>query len=173
MNVSLRKWQISDKYALAKIITPNILKNLRDGIPWPYTLDDAAFFINSVREGMDKGEVFSFAICVDDELAGAITAYRNTNIHYRTAELGYYIGEGFWGRGITSEAVKQFCDLIFKETDIIRLYAEPFAYNKASCRILEKAGFKKEGILHKNAIKDGNVLDMVMYAMTRGEASFA
>ena len=164
MSVCIREWMSDDKYALAEIITPNILKNLRDGIPWPYTVNDAEFFISSVKKGMEDKSIISFAICADDRLAGSITAYRGCNIHYRTAELGYYIGESFQGKGIAAEAVRQFCGYIFENTDIIRLYAEPFSYNKASCRVLEKAGFELEGILHSNAVKDGQILDMLMYA---------
>lgn len=164
MNICIREWKNDDKYALAEIITPNILKNLRDGIPWPYTVDDAEFFINAVKREIKEKTAISFAIYADDRLAGSITAYRGGNIHYRTAELGYYIGESFWGKGIAAEAIGQFCDYVFDKTDIIRLYAEPFSYNKASCRVLEKAGFKLEGTLHSNAVKDGQILDMLMYA---------
>ena len=91
------------------------------------------------------------------------------NIHYCTGELGYYIGEDYWGKGYATSAVKQVCQYVFEHSDIIRIFAEPFAYNTASCRVLEKAGFIYEGTLHKNAIKNGQVQDMKMYALLRKE----
>jgi RimJ/RimL family protein N-acetyltransferase len=81
--------------------------------------------------------------------------------------MGYYIAEPWWGKGIGTTAVKEVCSYIFNNTDIIRIFAEPFAYNIASCRILEKAGFTFEGTLRKNAVKNGKVIDMKMYALVK------
>lgn len=106
----------------------------------------------------------SFAGTADGKVIGSIGAFRQDNIHRQTAELGYYIAEEYWGKGIMTEAVKQLCDYVFTRTDIIRIYAEPFAYNIASCRVLEKAGFKCEGTLRCNAVKNGKALDMKIYA---------
>ena len=89
------------------------------------------------------------------------------NIHRQTAELGYYLAEDYWGRDIMTEAIRQLCDILFETTDLLRIYAEPFAYNTGSRRALEKAGFSFEGILKNNAVKDGRVLDMAVYSMTR------
>lgn len=94
---------------------------------------------------------------------------RAENVHSRTGELGYYLGESFWGHGIASEAVRQICSYVFEHTDILRIFAEPFAYNTASCRVLEKAGFSCEGTLRCNAVKNGRVLDMKMYALLRSD----
>jgi RimJ/RimL family protein N-acetyltransferase len=85
----------------------------------------------------------------------------------RTAELGYYIGEPYWGKGIMTEAVRQTCEYVFAHSDILRIFAEPFADNIGSCRVLEKVGFRFEGLLRKNAVKNGEVLDMKMYALVR------
>ena len=100
-------------------------------------------------------------------LAGSNGAFRKENIHSRTAEIGYYIAEKDWGRGIGSDAVKRLCRYLFQNTDLLRIFAEPFAYNQASCRILEKAGFALEGVLRKNAVKNGKILDMKMYSIVR------
>lgn len=81
--------------------------------------------------------------------------------------MGYYIGEEYWGQGIGTSAVKQVCSYIFGHTDIIRIFAEPFAYNEASCRVLKKAGFLFEGTLRSNAVKNGEVQDMKMYALVK------
>ena len=118
----------------------------------------------------DRNDIFAFAITIDDKAIGSIGAFRQDNIHKQTAELGYYIGEDYWGKGIMTEAVKQICEFVFSKSDIIRIYAEPFAYNTASCRALEKAGFQYEGTLRKNAVKNGKVLDMKMYSLLREES---
>ena len=104
---------------------------------------------------------------------GSIALYRGVNVHFRTAELGYYLGRAFWGRGYATRAVRQACSRVFADTDILRIYAEPFARNAASCRVLEKAGFQLEGTLRKNAVKNGEVLDMKLYALVREEDTHA
>lgn len=104
-------------------------------------------------------------------MIGSISIFRQDNIHRLTAELGYYIAEEYWGKGIMTEAVKQICEYVFSMSDIIRIYAEPFAYNTASCRVLEKSGFQYEGTLRKNAVKNGKVLDMKMYSLLKWEFS--
>lgn len=164
MKCGIRKWRQSDGPALAAIISnKKVQDNLRDGIPYPYTLQDAEEFIAAMT-GVDEDQVFAFAITVDDQVAGSIAVYRQDNIHRQTGELGYYLGEGYWGRGIMTEAVTQICDHVFAESDLIRIFAEPFAHNTASCRVLEKAGFQYEGTMRKNAVKNGRVLDMKLYA---------
>lgn len=117
----------------------------------------------------DENETFAFAITVDDKAVGSIGIFRQENIHRQTAELGYYIAENYWGKGIMTEAVTQICEYVFDKSDIIRIYAEPFAYNKASCRVLEKAGFQYEGTLRSNAVKNGKVIDMKMYSLLKTE----
>lgn len=112
-----------------------------------------------------KETTFSFAITVDDKAIGSIAAFRQSNIHSKTAEVGYYIAEPYWGKGLGTSAIRQICEYIFRNTDIIRLFAEPFAHNIGSCRILEKSGFQLEGTLRKNAVKNGVVVDMKMYSI--------
>ena len=146
----------------------NVLNNLRDGLPYPYTENDALGFIKAMLAA-DKTKTFAYAIIYRGKCVGSIAAFRQGNIHYRTAEIGYYVGEEFWGKGIATAALRELSDFIFENTDIIRLYAEPFAYNKGSCRVLEKAGFEREGVLKSNAFKCGVVQDMVLYAKIKGE----
>ena len=100
---------------------------------------------------------------------GFIGVFRGENIHSRTAELGYYLGEPYWGHGYATSAVKQACEYVFAHSDIMRIYAEPFARNAASCRVLEKAGFRLEGVLRRNAVKNGITEDMKMYALLKGQ----
>lgn len=167
MECKIREWQIEDAENLALVINnKKIQDNLRDGLPYPYTVEDAKEYIASMLSA-DKEETYTFAITVDDKAIGSIGVFRCNNIHFRSAEMGYYIAESYWGKGIGTSAVKQTCKYIFEHTDIIRIFAEPFAYNTASCHILEKAGFQCEGILRKNAVKNGVILDMKMYALIK------
>ncbi len=167
MDCVIREWRIEDKNSLAEMLNnKNILDNLRDGLPYPYTVNDAEEFIASMLSA-DKTKTFAFAITVNDVAIGSIGVFRCDNIHSQTAEMGYYLGEPYWGNGFGTSAVNQICKYIFENTDIIRIFAEPFEYNRASCHVLEKAGFKFEGTLHSNAVKNGKVLDMKMYALVK------
>lgn len=164
MDCIIRAWNAEDKSALSEILNnKNILDNLRDGLPYPYTEKDAEEYIHAMLSA-DKTKTFAFAIVANGRVIGSIGVFRCDNIHSRTAEMGYYIGEAYWGNGYGTSAVKQVCEYVFNHTDIIRIFAEPFAKNMASCRVLEKAGFQFEGTLHSNAVKNGEVLDMKMYA---------
>lgn len=167
MECVLRKWRKSDAADLAKAISnQHIQDNLRDGLPFPYTVKDGEEFIEAMLNA-DPQQTYAFAITVNDVAIGSIGVFRCSNIHSKTAEMGYYISEDYWNKGIGSSAVRQMIEYIFTNTDIIRIFAEPFSYNLASCRILEKAGFQCEGLLRKNAVKNGQVLDMKMYAIVR------
>lgn len=169
MICKIRKWDLLDAADLAATISnKNIQNNLRDGLPYPYTEKDATEYISAMISA-DENETFAFAITVDNKAVGSIGIFRQGNIHRQTAELGYYIAEEYWGKGITTEAVKQICGYVFDKSDIIRIYAEPFAYNMASCRVLEKAGFQYEGTLRSNAVKNGKVIDMKMYSLLKKE----
>lgn len=164
MECQIRGWKIEDAGDLAAAANNmNIQDNLRDGLPYPYTQEDAKNYITAMMHA-DKHTSYAFAITIDNKVIGSIGVFRKDNIHARTAEMGYYIAEPFWGKGFGTTAVKQTCEYIFTHTDIIRIFAEPFAYNTASCRILEKSGFICEGILRNNAVKNGRVLDMKMYS---------
>ncbi len=167
--VILRSWREEDAGALARIIgNKKIQDRLRDGIPYPYTEEDGLVFIREMLAA-DREMVYAYAIVADGRLAGSIALFRQGNIHRRTGEVGYYLGEEFWGRGIGSRALALLCDKLFQETDLLRIYAEPFAENSASCRILEKNGFRCEGTMRQNALKNGRILDMKLYALLRAE----
>lgn len=167
MECKIRKWKIEDAANLASVLNnKNIHDNLRDGLPYPYTKKDAEDFINSMIQA-DKNTTYAFAVTVDDEAIGSIGVFRKDNIHSQTAEMGYYISECFWGKGIGTSAVKQTSKYIFEHTNIIRIFAEPFAYNTPSCRVLEKSGFMCEGVLRSNAVKNGRIIDMKMYSLIK------
>lgn len=169
MKCRIRKWELSDAKDLAAALSnKKVQDNLRDGLPYPYTEQDGKEFISAMLSA-DESETFAFAITVDNMVIGSIGIFRQGNIHRQTAELGYYIAEEYWGKGIMTEAVKQICEYVFAKSDIIRIYAEPFAYNIASCRVLEKVGFQYEGTLRSNAVKNGKVIDMEMYSLLKAE----
>ena len=160
MDCTIRPWRLDDAKELALIANnKKIQNNLRDGLPYPYTEEDAESYIGELLSS-DKNTTFAFAITINDKVVGSIGVFRNDNVHFRTAEMGYYIAEEFWGKGLGASAVRQICEYIF---------AEPFAYNIASCRILEKSGFQYEGTLRSNAVKNGQVLDMKMYSLIKSD----
>lgn len=165
MDCIIRKWRSEDAKSLSELLNnKKILDNLRDGLPFPYTESDAQYYINSMLSA-DASSTFAFAIECGGRLAGSIGVFRKENIHFRTAEIGYYLGEEFWNNGLATSAIKQICEFVFENSDIIRIFAEPFARNVASCRALEKAGFVCEGTLRYNAYKNGQVEDMKMYSL--------
>ncbi|MBD5507448.1 MAG: GNAT family N-acetyltransferase [Lachnospiraceae bacterium] len=165
----IRKWELSDAKELSMALSNRkIQDNLRDGLPYPYTEQDGANYISAMLSA-DENETFAFAITVDYKVVGSIGVFRQGNIHRQTAELGYYVAEEYWGKGIMTEAVNQICEYVFEKSDIVRIYAEPFAHNVASCRVLEKAGFQYEGTLRSNAVKNGKVIDMKMYSLLKCE----
>ena len=167
MDINIRTWKMEDAQSLAKALNnKKIHDNLRDGLPFPYTVSDAKDFISAMLEA-DDNNTFAWAITVDNTAIGSIGVFRKENVHRLTAEMGYYISEEYWGKGIMTEAVKQACNYIFENTDIIRIFADPYASNTGSCRVLEKAGFVYEGTLKKNAVKNGQIADMKMYAIIR------
>lgn len=167
--ITIRFWQTADAADLAAALNnEHIQNNLRDGLPYPYTEADALDYITAMQEA-DPDETFAFTIALDDKAIGSIGVFRQGNIHRQTAELGYYVAEPYWGKGYMTRAVRMACSYVFAHSDILRIYAEPFAHNAASCRVLEKAGFQLEGILRQNAVKHGNVIDMKLYSLLREE----
>jgi RimJ/RimL family protein N-acetyltransferase len=169
MYCKIRKWKLTDAKDIAVALSnKKIQDNLRDGLPYPYSEQDGIDYISSMLSA-NEDETFAFAITLDDKVIGSIGVFRQQNIHRQTAEMGYYIAEEYWGKGIMTDAVKQICEYVFKNSDILRIYAEPFAYNTGSCRVLEKAGFQYEGTLRNNAVKNGKVIDMKMYSLLREE----
>jgi len=170
MECVIRKWRTEDAKDLALAMNnKKIQDNLRDGLPYPYTQTDAEAFIAAMLSE-DNCRTYAFAITVDDRAVGSISVTRGENVHFRTAEMGYFIAEPYWGKGIGTSAVRQAAAYIFGQTDIIRIFADPYSDNAGSCRILEKAGFRLEGIMRKNAVKNQKVRDMKLYALLKEEA---
>jgi len=139
----------------------NVAVNLRDRFPFPYTRRDGREFIKMARRM--KPESF-FAIAVEGEAVGGIGFVPGHDVERVSSEIGYWLGEDFWGRGITTEALKATTLYAVQTHGFTRLFALPFAHNDASCRVLEKAGYVLEGRLRKSAIKDGLICDQLQYA---------
>lgn len=110
MLCNIRKWELSDAADLAAVISnKKVQDNLRDGLPYPYTEEDGKEYISAM---LSAKEDETFAIVADGKVIGSIGCFRQGNIHRRTAELGYYIAEEYWGRGIMTEAVMQICQYV-------------------------------------------------------------
>jgi RimJ/RimL family protein N-acetyltransferase len=142
-----------------------IWRNLRDRFPHPFTKAHAAGYIAHCLET----EARSWAIEADGKAVGGISIHPREDVERIGGELGYWVGESYWGRGIATDAIMLVTTWAFRETELIRLFALPFATNIGSCRALEKAGFVREGTLHKAVIKDGEILDQHVYARIREE----
>ena len=167
MEFTLRDWKVTDAPGLTLYANNiKIAQNLRNAFPHPYTLEDAEAYIDAAIN-TDKTKALLYAIDIDGEAVGSIGVFVKDDIYCKTAEIGYWLGEPFWGNGIISKAIAMISDIAFKKFDIIRLYAEPFAVNYGSCRALEKAGFQLEGVLKKNVFKLGEVLDSCIYAKVK------
>jgi RimJ/RimL family protein N-acetyltransferase len=167
MLVGFRPYSMSDRDRLASLAdNPRVAANLRDSFPHPYTRRDAEEWIQ-YNLGLPEQE--NFALTVDGVLAGGIGLMRRQDVYRRSAEVGYWLGEDYWGRGIASEALRQFCTWTFDNFELHRLYAGVFSSNPASCRVLEKAGFSLEGRLRESVFKRGQLLDELVYGRLRSD----
>ena len=165
----LRPWRETDAEDVARYANDaRVAANLRDVFPHPYALADAESFIGMCMRSTSEGELYR-AIVVDGRAAGGISVCAGGDVYRRSAELGYWLGVPFWGRGIMTAAVGQICREAFQRMDIVRIHAEPYARNGASRRVLEKAGFTLEGTLRRSVYKNGEILDSCIYALLKEE----
>ena len=159
--VILRKLTYSDKGNLAKLLNnKKIWDNLRNRIPYPYQEKDAEDFIKLINND-NLHQVF--AIEYDGKFCGVIGLEVQKDIYEKSAELGYWIGEPFWGKGIATKSVKLIIEIGFNTLNLLRIYAGVFEFNIASMKVLEKNGFLKEGIFKKAIFKNGKILDEHRY----------
>ncbi len=158
---TVRSWRAADAGSLARYANNRrIWDNLRDLFPHPYTIRDARDYLQRVRKPPET----SFAIDVQGEAVGGVGFVLKTDVERVSAEIGYWLGEPFWGKGIATAALKAVTQQTVATHGLTRIYALPFAHNIASCRVLEKAGYVLEGRLRKSAIKNGVVVDQMQYA---------
>ena len=164
MEFQLRPWRESDIQNVYKYANnPKIACNLRDVFPYPYTLKDAQDFVAACLHA-DLATQCSLAISLKEEAIGNIGLFLKEDVYQKSAELGYWLAEPFWSKGIMSQAVRQICAIGFTHYDIVRIFAEPFSHNTASRRVLEKAGFELEGVFKNSVYKNGSLFDSCMYA---------
>lgn len=164
MNCVIRPWKLSDLESLVKYANnPAVAKNMTDGFPHPYTKESGEKFLSMAMNAPDR----VFAIEVNDEAVGGIGVHPLSDIMRKNAELGYWLAEPFWGKGIVVNAIRQIVPVAFENLDIDRIFARPFGSNLASQRVLEKAGFKFEARFEKTIIKNGVLLDELYYAIRR------
>jgi RimJ/RimL family protein N-acetyltransferase len=165
--VTLRPLTVADAARLADLANnPNVSINLRDGFPNPYTLADAERFISMCLKH-EPAQVL--AIEYNGEYVGNIGLHPGTDVYRKSAEIGYFIGEPYWSKGIMTRAVKLMIDYGFSHLDIVRIHTGVFEYNTASQKVLEKCGFKREGIFEKSVYKNKRLWDEVRYALVKLE----
>jgi ribosomal-protein-alanine N-acetyltransferase len=158
----VRPWRMSDAEAVVRHANNvNVARQLRDRFPHPYSRANAQAFL---KAAVSAAEPSNLAIEVDGEAVGAIGYVAGTDVERYSAEIGYWLGEALWGRGIVTEALCLVTDHVFTDANLLRLFALPFADNAPSIRVLEKAGYVREATLRSSSVKDGRPRDQALYA---------
>jgi RimJ/RimL family protein N-acetyltransferase len=162
---TLRPWRAGDEGSLVRHAdNRNVWRNLKDRFPHPYTAADARAWVEHSRA---QKPFTSLAIEVDGAAVGGVGIELGTDVFRRSAEIGYWLGEPFWGRGIATEALRGMTAYAFESFDICRLEAGVFDWNPASMRVLEKNGYVLEGRARRSVVKDGRIGDRLLYALVR------
>ncbi len=165
--MELREW--SYEYAGEIVRFANnkkIADNLRNIFPYPYTDENARQFIEFCMNTPEEKAV-NRAIFYNDKVVGSISLTFGEDVYAKSAEIGYWLAEEYWGRGIAADAVREMCHIAFEQFDMARVYATVFSYNKGSCRVLEKCNFLLEGVLRKSVFKNGQLFDSYMYSLVK------
>jgi RimJ/RimL family protein N-acetyltransferase len=163
--ITLRAFTDDDKEELARLANnKKIWDNLRDLMPHPYTIDNAIFFINLTKQ---ENPQMTFAIVYAGELCGVIGLVGQQDVYRKTAEIGYWIGEPFWNKGIATGAVKLITDYGLNQLDLVRIHTGVFEYNITSMNVLERCGYKKEGVFEKAITKNGQLLNEHRFSITK------
>lgn len=166
-NIKLRAFQASDATTLVRLCNnKKIWENVRDHFPHPYTLKDARAFI---KIATSKNPQETFAIDYEENLVGGIGIHPQADVYSLTAEIGYWVGEPYWRKGIASEAVKLITGYGFEKLGLHKIYAGCFEFNVASQKVLLKAGMHKEAVLRKSVFKNGVICDEIRYAIFKVE----
>jgi RimJ/RimL family protein N-acetyltransferase len=161
-HIKLRSFRSSDAADIVELANnENIARNLRDGFPHPYTIKNADEFISRC---MDMHPQTIFAIEYHGKYAGNIGLHQGSDVYRKSAEVGYFIGEQYWNKGIATASLMLICDFGFSQLDIVRIHAGVFEHNLASQRVLEKCGFVKEGVFIKAVYKREIFWNEVRYA---------
>jgi len=159
----LRPWKAGDVDSLAKSANnTNVAFFLRDVFPSPYSVKDAEYFISQVIE-FNRNQLI-LAIVVDQKAVGSIGGHFQNDVYSGTVEIGYWLDEQYWGKGIVTDAVKWITQYIFTYYEIRKIYAAVFDKNLASVKVLEKCGFEQEAILKKAVSKNGIIMDELIFS---------
>jgi len=165
MDFKLRPWNLNDLESLVKYANNyNIAKNLTNQFPHPYTKENGEVFITMATK---KDPLTIFAIEINGQASGGIGLHLQQDIHCKNAELGYWLAEPYWGKGIITSAIKQMVAYGFKTFEIDRIFARPFENNIGSQKVLKKSGFILEGKFDKTLYKNGEYLDELIYAVRK------
>ena len=161
-DITLRHLRETDNSSIAILLNnKKISDNLRDRVPYPYSSEDADHFLNIISK---QDPVTTFAIEYKELFCGVIGLFLQEDVYRKSAEIGYWLGEPFWNKGIMTKAVDLICHYGFENLDIVRIHTGIFEYNKASMAVLEKNGFVKEGVSRKAVFKNGKLWDEHKYA---------
>lgn len=161
MEFQLRKWQETDAEGLVEHANNyNIAKWLTNQFPHPYGIEDARSYLAMIK---DDNPTKVFAIVIDGAAVGSIGIFPQADIHEKSAEIGYWLSEKYWGKGIMPKAIQEITEYGFETFDIVRIFARPFSTNKGSQRVLEKAGFELEARLKRALYKNGELMDELIY----------
>lgn len=162
----LRNWKVSDKEALTHYANNRkIWLNLKNQFPYPYQEHHADAWIEKMLT-FPEGTLH-LIISSEESLIGAIGLEFGTDVACKSANLGYWLGEPHWGKGIATAAVKALVDYAFNTYDLVRISAEVFSWNLSSLRVLEKSGFKQEACLKKAVFKNGEITDLLVFALVK------
>lgn len=165
MEITLRSWHINDVDDLvASANNKNIAQFMADVFPHPYTIENGKTFIMFATTNPNSK---IFAIIVDGKPAGSIGLHLQTDILRKNAEIGYWLGEPFWGKGIITKVIPQVLDYGFKNMDIVRVFARIMGNNIASQKVVQKCGFVLEGKYEKTIFKNNEFLDELIYAVRK------
>jgi RimJ/RimL family protein N-acetyltransferase len=163
--IILRPLNETDKSDLAQLANnKKVWDNLRDIMPFPYSVDDAIFFINLTKQEEPR---MTFGIEYDGQLCGVIGLIAQQDVYRKTAEIGYWIGEPFWNKGIATQAVKLITNYGLNKLDYIRIHTGVFEYNIGSMKVLEKCGYKRDGVFEKAIIKNGKIFNEHRFSITK------
>ena len=166
-DMELKKWTRDWINDLARFANnKKIADNVRNVFPHPYTSEDAEQYIDFCLNAPVDKQLF-FAIVVDSRAVGSIGITLGSDVHAKSAEIGYWLGEEYWNRGLATKAIREMCRTAFSRYDIVRIFAEVFADNAGSCKALEKSGFLMEGRLRKSVFKNGRYLDSLIFGLIR------
>jgi len=161
MDIKLRKWNEADLDSLVKYANnSNVAKWLTNAFPHPYTREDGKAYLSMIA---NDNPTKVFAIEVNNEAVGSIGIFPQSDIHEKSAEMGYWLAEGYWGKGIMPKAIDEITKYGFRTFDIVRIFARPFSTNLNSQRVLEKSGFILEAKLKSALFKNGEFLDEMIY----------